>query len=266
MPYARFHIPKMDCPSEENLIKLKLQGFEGQIEHLEFDLAARKLSVWYQGSSQSLQTLVADLKLGAEVESEEWVDYQGEQNSDQKEMKLLLYVLLINFSFFLLEGIAGWFGNSFGLQADGLDMLADALVYGLAILAIGRTVMLQKRVALLAGILQLSLAGLGLYQLVQRIFFQDYLPYGPLIMLTSVLALLANAYCLFLLRSHRSKKAHWQASTIFTSNDILINLGVIVAGGLVWYFQSAWPDLLIGALIFGLVSLGAIRILKLSKS
>lgn len=266
MHHARFHISKMDCPSEENLIKLKLQGFKGEVNHLEFNLEARKLSVWYQGSLDELLALLEDLKLGTQLESEDWADYQEDQAADQKEMRLLVYVLLINFSFFLLEGLAGWFSHSFGLQADGLDMLADALVYGLAILAIGRSKLLQKRVALVAGILQLSLAGLGLYQLIQRILLQDYLPIGPVIMGTSLLALLANAYCLYLLRSHRSEKAHWQASTIFTSNDVIINIGVILAGGLVLYFESAWPDLIIGALIFGIVSFGAFRILKLSKS
>lgn len=56
-----------------------------------------------------------------------------------------------------------------------------------------------------------------------------------------------------------------QASMIFTSNDIIINLGVIIAGTLVFFFKTNLPDLIIGFIVFILVVQGAIRILKLSK-
>ena len=56
-----------------------------------------------------------------------------------------------------------------------------------------------------------------------------------------------------------------KASMIFTSNDVIINLGVIIAGILVHYLSSNKPDLIIGTIVFALVIQGAFRILKLSK-
>jgi Co/Zn/Cd efflux system component len=56
-----------------------------------------------------------------------------------------------------------------------------------------------------------------------------------------------------------------KASAIFTSNDIIINIGVIVAGILVYLTSSKYPDLIIGTIIFGIVIRGAIRILNLAK-
>ncbi len=56
-----------------------------------------------------------------------------------------------------------------------------------------------------------------------------------------------------------------QASMIFTSNDIIINIGVIAAGALVYVTNSKYPDLIIGCFVFLLVMKGAIRILKLAK-
>jgi Co/Zn/Cd efflux system component len=56
-----------------------------------------------------------------------------------------------------------------------------------------------------------------------------------------------------------------RASMIFTSNDVIINLGVIFAGVLVLLLNSGIPDLVIGSIVFVLVVIGAIRILKLSK-
>ena len=56
-----------------------------------------------------------------------------------------------------------------------------------------------------------------------------------------------------------------KASMIFTSNDVIINLGVIVAGLLVYSLDSNKPDLIIGTIVFFLVVQGALRILKLGK-
>jgi Co/Zn/Cd efflux system component len=82
----------------------------------------------------------------------------------------------------------------------------------------------------------------------------------------SALALMANAYCLYLLQKSKSKEeAHMKASLIFTSNDVIINLGVIAAGLLVNWLNSGMPDLVIGSIVFLLVINGALRILKLGN-
>ena len=83
--------------------------------------------------------------------------------------------------------------------------------------------------------------------------------------IVSIFALIANGICLFILQKSKSTEAHMRASMIFTSNDIIINLGVIVAGVLVYWLNSKIPDLLIGIIVFVVVIQGAFRILKLSK-
>ena len=83
--------------------------------------------------------------------------------------------------------------------------------------------------------------------------------------IVSILALLANGLCLFLLQKSKSKEAHMQASMIFTSNDVIINSGVIVAGVLVLWTGSRLPDLIVGAIVFIVVVRGALNILKLGK-
>lgn len=82
----------------------------------------------------------------------------------------------------------------------------------------------------------------------------------------SVLALTANGACLYILQKSKSNnEAHMKASMIFTSNDVIINCGVILAGILVHVLDSNKPDLIIGTVVFILVVHGALRILKLSK-
>jgi len=79
------------------------------------------------------------------------------------------------------------------------------------------------------------------------------------------LAFIANSVCLYLLQKSKSEEAHMKATMIFTSNDIIINTGVIAAGVLVLLTQSKYPDLIIGAIVFLIVVRGAFRILKLGK-
>ena len=84
--------------------------------------------------------------------------------------------------------------------------------------------------------------------------------------IVSAFALAANGICLYLMQKSKSKdEAHMKASMIFTSNDVIINLGVISAGVLVNWLNSGKPDLIIGTIVFVLVIQGAMRILNLSK-
>ena len=81
----------------------------------------------------------------------------------------------------------------------------------------------------------------------------------------SLLALMANSVCLYLLQRSKSDEAHMKATMIFTSNDVIINSGVILAGILVLVTESRYPDLIIGGIVFLIVVRGAIRMLNLGK-
>ena len=76
---------------------------------------------------------------------------------------------------------------------------------------------------------------------------------------------MGNALCLYLLQKTKSEEAHMKASMIFTSNDVIINSGVILAAILVNVLNSNKPDLIIGTIVFIIVIRGAMRILKLSR-
>ena len=94
----------------------------------------------------------------------------------------------------------------------------------------------------------------------------EKLPDFTTMIVVSGLALIANSICLYLLQKSKEKEeAHMKASMIFTSNDVIINTGVILAGVLVHWLHSPLPDLIIGAIVFILVIRGAMRILKLGK-
>jgi Co/Zn/Cd efflux system component len=152
-----------------------------------------------------------------------------------------------------------------GLVADSLDMLADAFVYGISLFAVGGTLIKKKRIAKTAGYFQITLAVIGFVEVLRRFFGVEKMPDFSTMIVVSILALIANGICLYLLQKSKSKEAHMQASMIFTSNDVVINLGVITAGILVNWLDSSKPDLIIGTIVFVIVIQGAIRILNIAK-
>ncbi|WP_338877432.1 cation transporter (plasmid) [Spirosoma sp. SC4-14] len=259
-----FKVTKMDCPSEEQLIRMKLGG-DDTIERLQFDIPNRQLTILHTGDVAPIRQAIDSLRLDSSLVETEDADLAELTEETPRDRQLLLTVLGINAFFFCLEVLAGFLAESMGLIADSLDMLADALVYGLALYAVGKAVSAQKIVARISGYLQLILAIGGLVEVVRRFLIGEELPNFGLMVGASMLALIGNSICLYLLRREKSDKAHMQASEIFTSNDIVVNLGVMLAGGLVYLLHSPWPDLIIGLLIFGVVARGAFRIFQLAR-
>lgn len=180
---------------------------------------------------------------------------------DAEQRKVLVRLLAINGTMFVAEIVVGLLAHSTGVMADSLDMLADALVYGTGLYAIGRSAAAKHRAAYWSGIFQMVLAGSILVEVVRRAFYGSE-PNSTLMMAISVVALTANAYCLKLLSKHRDGEVHMRASWIFSRSDVIANAGVILAGALVAVTDSRWPDLIVGTAIAVVVVRGGREILR----
>lgn len=255
----------MDCPSEEGIIKLKLSR-HSNINQMVFNIPNRELIVFHLGDNTEIHKDLDSLNFGTSLISQETVDNFISQDNGKAEKKLLWQVLLINLFFFFLELLTGFLSHSMGLVADGLDMLADTIVYALALFAVGGTIIRKNNIAKASGYFQLLLAILGLLEVIRRFTGSSENPRFQTMIIISVLALIGNALCLYLLQKSKSQDNHMKASMIFTSNDVIVNVGVIVAGGLVYATQSKIPDLIVGIIVFAIVGFGSFRILKLAKN
>lgn len=256
-----FEISQMDCASEENLVRLKLDGLSA-VKNLDFDIPKRRLTVFHHGQLQQIESSIADLRLGGKrLSSERTNEIRFEEPTKQR--RLLWTVLAVNFAFFVIEMTTGIASGSMGLVADSLDMLADAFVYAISLFAVGATAARKKGVARIAGYFQITLAVVGFSEVVRRFVGVEDAPDFATMIAVSLLALIANGFCLYLLQKSRSREAHMQASAIFTSNDVIINLGVVSSGVLVYLLGSNKPDLIVGTIVFAIVIRGAVKILKL---
>ena len=202
----------MDCPSEENLIRMRLDDYPSIVK-MEFEIPDRKLTIYHEEDEnellESLETLSLDSKIVESVETDEIVV------SDKKlQSKLLWQVLIINFSFFIIEIVFGLLSKSMGLVADSLDMLSDSFVYALSLFAVGAVVSRKKKVALYSGYIQITLALIGFVEVVRRFVFETDVPDYRMMIVVSIFALIANALCLVLLQKSKSNEAHMKASMI----------------------------------------------------
>lgn len=188
----------------------------------------------------------------------------GTEAAQSLQKKTLITLLLINGFMFFIEATLGWYAQSTGLIADSLDMLADATVYGIALYAVGRSASKQVSAARLSGYFQIIL-GIGvLFEVTRRILYGSE-PLSLFMISVGLVALLANLICLALISKHRDGGIHMRASWIFSTNDVIANTGVIIAGVLVASLDSNIPDFVIGTLIAAVVVKGGLRILKESR-
>lgn len=178
-----------------------------------------------------------------------------------QERQTLQWVLGINAFMFVFEMALGLLAQSTGLIADSLDMLADASVYAISLYAVGKSNTLKNSAARLSGFSQIALAIVVLADVIRRFIYGSE-PVSTLMMTTGCIALLANIVCLKLIARHRNDGVHMRASLIFSKNDVIANIGIIISGILVWAFNSRYPDLLIGTAIAILVLRGGFSILQ----
>lgn len=183
----------------------------------------------------------------------------------ERQSATLKIVLGINAVMFVVELVAGLLANSTALMSDALDNLGDALTYGLSLYAVARGPEAKAKVALLKGMLIL-VAGLFV---AGQVVYRLMVPAAPIFEAmgaVSLLALAANAVCLALLWKHRSEDVNMSSVWHCSRNDIASNVAVFGAAGAVWFFDSGWPDLVVGAFLAALFLRSAVRVLTEARS
>lgn len=180
---------------------------------------------------------------------------------NKNEIRVLIILLSINAVMFFIEITLGLFSESTALIADSLDMLADATVYGIGLYAVGRPALLKIKAAHTSGVFQIVLGASVCIEVIRRLIWGSE-PESLLIITTGIAALIANVICLRLISKHKHGEVHMRASWIFSKNDVIANVGIIISGGLVYLLDSRIPDLVIGMVISIIVINGGIHIIK----
>lgn len=178
-----------------------------------------------------------------------------------RERNTLRIVLLLNAAIAIAFLTTGALGDSSALIANGLDNLSDAAVYALSLVALSRGIKWKTRAATASGVMLLIFAAGVLFDVGRR-YLQGSEPIGTTMMIMSAVAAVVNYICLKLLQRIRNPDVNLRAATTFSFNDFVSNGGILIAGVLVWWLGSNWPDLLVGFATALIAIKGGIEILR----
>lgn len=203
-----------------------------------------------------------------------------------------LYAVILTATMMVIEIAGGWIFNSMALLADGWHMSSHAVALGLSVFAYAcaRRYANDKRFAfgtwkieILGGytsaVLLLCVAGLMMFQSVQRLFAPLPIQYNQAITLAAV-GLVVNLVCAWLLRdshqhghdhdhsdhhdhgSHQHQDLNLRAAYLHVLADAATSVLAIIAlvGGKIW--GAAWLDPMMGIAGAVLVAIWARGLLR----
>ncbi len=175
--------------------------------------------------------------------------------------KRLWIVIVLNAIMFVVEITAGQMAKSQALQADALDFLGDTLTYGISLAVIGASIQVRTNAALIKGA---SLFIMGLWVLsstLYRVFYMD-IPEAELMGIIGFLALMTNLTSVVILMSYKDGDANVRSVWLCSRNDAIGNIAVLIAALSVWGTASAWPDLIVAAIMSGLFLSSSFQIVR----
>jgi cation diffusion facilitator family transporter len=165
--------------------------------------------------------------------------------------RALWMVVLLNAGYGVVEMTGGFLAGSQALKADALDFLGDGLITFVGLAAIAWSAQARARVALAQGVF-LGAMGVGvLASTAYRILVQGR-PEAELMGVLGAFGLLVNVAAAAVLVPHRTGDVNVRAVWLCSRNDAIGNAAVVVAALLVAWTRSAWPDLVVAAVIAAL--------------
>lgn len=185
----------------------------------------------------------------------------GEVATEPGYRRALWIVVLLNAGYGVVEMAGGFLADSQALKADALDFLGDGLITFFGIVALAWPREWRARAALTQGVF-LAAMGVGVLAAAAYRVFVLRQPDAELMGAFGAVALLVNFAAAAVLLPHRAGDVNARAIWLFSRNDALGNVAVVMAAGLVALTGTRWPDLIVAAAIAGLFLQSAWEIIR----
>lgn len=268
----RYQVTGMDCSSCAAKVEGAARKVEGvndvkvsiasQIMTLSVDDPARRLPVVESAVTElgyQLDRIGEPKAEGADDDDEDKIPDLSHVTPAYK--RALWIVVLLNVGYGIIEIGGSILSGSQALQADSLDFIGDGLISFLGLIAVGWGLAARAKAALLQGVF-LALLGLGVIGSTLYRVFVEHEPQTLLMGGFAIVAFVVNVLAAVVLIPHRKGDANMRAVWLFSRNDAIGNLAVVVAAGLVWLLNSPWPDLLVAFAVAGLFLQSAWSIIR----
>ncbi|MBW0147374.1 cation transporter [Marinobacter arenosus] len=179
--------------------------------------------------------------------------------------RALWIALWVNLAMFFVEGVASLQSNSVSLLADAIDFFGDSANYILSLTVLSMGMVWRGRAAMIKG---LTMATFGLVVWARAVWLaQSGITPEPLTMgAVGLLALAANVGVALMLFRFRDGDSDMRSVWLCSRNDAIGNLAVMAAAFGVFGTGSAWPDLVVAAIMGTLAITAGISVVRHARS
>lgn len=268
---VRYRVTGMDCSSCAAKIEAAVRKIDG-VEDVKVSIASQVMTLKVDEPATRLPVMEDVVTgLGYRLDrmgsaSEEVADDDDDHIPDLSHVtpaykRALWIVVLLNVGYGVVEIAGSFIAGSQALQADSLDFLGDGLISFLGLMAVGWGLAARAKAALLQGLF-LSVLGLGVVASTTYRVFVEHQPESLTMAGFATIAFVVNVLSAAVLIPHRKGDANMRAVWLFSRNDAVGNLAVIIAAGLVWWTGSQWPDLVVAFAVAGLFLQSAWAIIR----
>lgn len=247
----RYRVIGMDCAHDAREIEEAVRE-SGAVRDVRVSVSSQVMTVHLAdtGSPETVTRAVQDI--GYRLESmTDVADDRTATHASPAYVRALWIVIVLNAGYGVIEMAGGFLSGSQALKADALDFLGDGLITLLGVIAIGWGLVWRARSALIQGIF-LGVLGIGVLVNTATRLAEGYVPEAGLMGGFGIVALVVNVASTLVLLPHRAGDANVRAVWMFSRNDAIGNVAVVVAAVLVGLLGTAWPDIVVAFAIAGL--------------
>lgn len=192
-------------------------------------------------------------------------DHSATPAVDPRYRRALWVALVLNVLMFVVELGAAWTSGSVSLLADSIDFFGDAGNYAISLAVLGMAMSARSKAALFKAA---CMGAFGLFVLGKAAWnLQAGVPPEPATMgAVGFAALAVNAGVALMLYRFRTGDANMRSVWICSRNDALGNVAVMLAALGVFSTGSAWPDLLVAAVMGVLALTGSWAVVRQART
>ncbi|MBN8980939.1 MAG: cation transporter [Rhizobiales bacterium] len=255
----------MDCPSCAAKIEGAARSVEG-VRDAKVSIASQEMTLRTNEGATPLAEVERKVSgLGyrlARVDVEDGDDRIPDLSHVTPAYKRALWiVVLLNGGYGLIEIVGGFIAASQSVKADALDFIGDGVISFLGLIAVGWGLAARAKAALLQGIF-LGFLGVGVLIATAYRMLVLHQPEAQLMGILALIGLVVNVLAAMALLPHRHGDANMRAVWLFSRNDAIGNVAVVIAALLVAWTQTPWPDLIVAFIIAGIFLQSAFSIIK----
>ena len=184
-------------------------------------------------------------------------------HTDKLGRNALIIAFTINLIMLAADLTYGLAMKSASLLSDAASNSGDVFILGSSIIVISSTTAVKNRLALLKGIIMVVFGLWAFYHVYLGLIGKSQLS-GGVISAVGVMSLIGNTIVALMMNKHQHKDLNFKSAFICCRNDAIASAGIILAGLLVMFTTSFWPDIIIGSVIATIVCVGGIKVIRLS--